>query len=373
MKDEEVKTDKENNYIINIIKPTLNGENKNSNNQNLLSLNGRTPKRKKSKLQDKMQSSYCVKKYINESGSNGAMILKEHNLSKSLKNVNSIESPSRPKNEKKESFSNLENISNIEKVSKNEIKNPHSKFDINHNINYNININNNPNDLLNLLKLTNKLYNDDDHLQKEIPTKKIDINNLTNFDKNLKDDSNKKKLYIQFGLDNRGKRGFQSAIEMETNNNKNKDNFSKYIEVKNEYAKENEDEQKINSSELEENINFYNKNFNNENGVVKSPIIKSKSNKKKKNKNKNKITKETVNKEKCETNQNVRQSINLNKEEIKKNNTIKSNKSKEKVKNIVKEEEIKIDDCNKDEEKKKKKFNFFKCFCCLNSELNDSK
>ena len=37
--------------------------------------------------------------------------------------------------------------------------------------------------------------------------------------------------------------------------------------------------------------------------------------KKKKNKNKNKITKETVNKEKCETNQNVRQSINLNKEE----------------------------------------------------------
>ena len=116
MKDEEVKTDKENNYIINIIKPTLNGENKNSNNQNLLSLNGRTPKRKKSKLQDKMQSSYCVKKYINESGSNGAMILKEHNLSKCLKNVNSIESPLRPGNEKKESFSNLENISNIEKT-----------------------------------------------------------------------------------------------------------------------------------------------------------------------------------------------------------------------------------------------------------------
>ena len=121
--------------------------------------------------------------------------------------------------------------------------------------------------------LRNKLTLKLNKKNKKKKLKKIDINNLANFDKNLKDDSNKKKLYIQ------------SAIEMETNNNKNKDNFSKYIEVKNEYAKENEDEQKINSSELEENINFYNKNFNNENGVVKSPIIKIKSNKKKKNKN----------------------------------------------------------------------------------------
>ena len=55
-----------------------------------------------------MENAYCIKKYRNENGSHGEMILKEFHKAKSVKCPNP-----------KESDSNVENISNNEKNSKN--------------------------------------------------------------------------------------------------------------------------------------------------------------------------------------------------------------------------------------------------------------
>ena len=79
-------------------------------------------------------------------------------------------------------------------------------------VNYNININNNnvnnrQNSILNILKLTSNIYNNDEHLKKDVITKKIDINNIPNIKKselftsgNIDKLIKKKKLIITFGL-----------------------------------------------------------------------------------------------------------------------------------------------------------------------------
>ena len=232
-----------NNYKINIIKVAQNEENINTNNPNLLSINSQTKKRKKT-LQEKMQNSYCIKKYKNESGTGGAKILKELHKAKSLKVMNI-----------KETDSNLEDTSNLGKNSKYEDENKNVSPEKKHNINYNININNsNTNEIFDLLKFTNNLYNGDSHLQKQMPTKKLDINKLSKFDKNFNNDATKIKLFIQFGLKDGKRKSFKSAKYMPRDSN-DATNFSNYIKIKQKQRYENDYDNKIDSSEYEDYTN----------------------------------------------------------------------------------------------------------------------
>ena len=346
----------DNSYKINIIKHSGNEDNINSNNPNALTPHVRAPKRKKSNLQAKMENAYCTKKHINENGSRGALILKEFHKSKSFY----CQTP-------KEAESNIENISNFEKNSKNDNKEKNISPEINHNINYNININNsNTNEILDLLKFTNNLYNKESHLQKEIPTKKLDINNLANFDKNLKNNLPKKKLFIQFGLNNQKRKSYKSAKYI-PKDNKDKTNFSNYLKLKQKQSYENGEENKIDSSGYEENINIKKGNYTSKS--TKNALFKFNSSKSKKNK----IFKNKVIYEEFEGENEKEKSISRSK------NTIKTNKesSKQIKKQLSKiKSEVKIEKSDSDNiiknKKAKYKFKFFKCFCCLNSELNDS-
>ena len=260
-------------YKINIIKPSGNEENTNSNNQNVLTPHVRVPKRKKSSLQAKMENAYCIKKYRNENGYRGEMILKEFHKAKSVKCPNPKESDS--------------NVENNEKNSKNEKEEKNISPEINHNINYNININNsNTNEILGLLKFTNDLYNKESHLQKEIPTKKLDINNLSNFDKNFKNNLPKKKLFIQFGLNNPKRKNYKSEKYIPVDN-KDKTSFSNYLQLKQKQNCENGEDDKIDSSGFEENINIKKGNYTSKstkNVLFKFNGSKSKKTKKLKNK-----------------------------------------------------------------------------------------
>ena len=67
-----------------VINHSGNEDNINSNNPNVLTPHVRAPKRKKSSLQEKMETAYCTKKHINENGSPGSLILKEFHKSKSF-------------------------------------------------------------------------------------------------------------------------------------------------------------------------------------------------------------------------------------------------------------------------------------------------
>lgn len=364
-------------YKINIIKPQeKEEENINPNNTNLLCLNVRTPKRKKSKLQQKMESSYCIKTHKNENGSNGEKILKEFHKSKSVnKNLLIKSSPSLFQNKSINEKSSKNDDENKEYGS---IENQNYIPEIKNSINYNININNsNANELLNILKFTNNLYTDDNHLQKEMPTKKVNINNLSKYDKNFNTGSTKKRLFIQFGMENNKKRkSFKSSNEMPQDNADNKDqktNFSNYLKEQS-YNEDNNYENNRENSDSEDNFNF-NLNKNNINYVKgssksakNSQIIfnKKKNSKKKKikskfNQEKSPIKKEKL-KEKAESVKNVLKLIQTDKQS---NRSIKSIKETPTVKNNDKEENPKKDD--EKENKKKKKFNFCGLLCCLNS------
>ena len=222
-------------YKINIIKPQdKEEENMTPFNSNLLSLNARTPKKIKSKLQQKMENSYCIKTHKNMHGTYGEKILKEFHKSQTINKNHII---------KKSSF--LENKLIDVKSFKNDEENKEDKpnenqnykHEIKNNINYNININNsNANEFLNIIKFTNNLYTGDNHLQKEMPTKKVNINNLSKFDKNFNKDSTKKKLFIQFGLENKKRKSFKTSNEIPQDNVDNKDkktNFTNYMNVQN--------------------------------------------------------------------------------------------------------------------------------------------
>ena len=359
-----------NKYKINIIKCEGNEENTNSNYQNFLSIKTRTPKRKKSSLEAIMKKSYCIKTYKNESGTKGALILKEFHKAKSVKC------------DVKESDSFMENKSNTGKNSKNNSKNEEESkklpSEIKNNINYNININNsNTKEILDLLKFTNNLYNQDGHLQKDIPTKKVDINNLGNFDKNFKSDLTKKKLFIQFGLNNIKRQSYKSTKNI-PRSSKEIPNFSSYIKLKQKQRNEFFDDNKINSNQNEENINVNDDNINKDNYTSKSTHLnksnKNKSKNKKNKKSKKKATKGT----KGDSNQAKRESNSKSKNNSKTKNEIIQNinilnKPISETKKEEKDEETKIDNTNKKEDIKKNKFKFSRCLCCLNQDLNDSK
>ena len=348
---------KNNIYKINIISHSSKEKNKkNINNSNALFLNSQTPNRKKSNLQMKMESAFCTKKYKNENGSSGAKILKELHKSKSLRSIKG-----------KDSDTNLENNSNTVKQSKNEENaNKNISREIKHNINYNININNsNTNEIFDLLKFTNNLYNQEKHLKKEIPTKKLDINNLSKFDKNFNNYLTKKKLFIQFGLNNKRRKSFRSSNEIPKDDNKT--NFSNYLKFKSNQIIENNDE----SNEYEENINKINyiKEYYTSKSTKNAQLIFNKPKIKKNSKIlKNKIIYEQSEKENEKENSKLKQTTKTKKESSK-----KLNKKISKIINVEKKEKEKEAKINTDKKEKKKKFHFLSCFCCLNKELNDSK
>jgi len=341
-----------NNYKINIIRHSGKDENLiNINNPNSLFLDTQTPNRKKSSLQVKMESAFCTKKYKNENGTSGAKILKEFHKSKSLKFAIA-----------KDSESNLEKNTNTVKLSKKEVNTNKENIspEIKHNINYNININNsNTNEIFDLLKFTNNLYNQEGHLQKELPTKKLDINNLSKFDKNFNKDLTKKKLFIQFGLNDVKRKSFKSSNEI-PKDNKDKTNFSNYLKIKQKENFENSE----NSGESEEDMN---NNYNLNRGDFTSKSTKNaqfnfnkmKNKKSKKIKNKIIIYEQIEQEnEKDNSKPKSRQTTKTKKESPKKfSKKISKNKNGGK-------EELKIN--NNDKIEKKKKFNFWNCFCCLN-------
>ena len=340
------------NLKINVVKSQGNEENISQNKKSLALPNQRSPMRKKSSLQVKMANAFCTKKYKNESGSHGAKILKDFHESKSLKNGTP-----------KESDSNLECNTNNLKNSKNDVEEKKEVApEIKHNINYNININNsNTNEILDLLKFTNNLYNKDNHLQKEIPTKKLDINNISKFDKNFNKGLAKKKLYIQFGLNNVKRKSFKSTKDI-PKDNRNKINFSNYIQFKQNQNIENSED----SNEYEENktINISKGNFTSKSSK-KNIFHFNKSKKKKNKKMKSKVIFEQSEKENENSNPKSKRTKNS-----------KKGSSKKFIEQVPqqmveeKEKELKIDN-----DKKEKKYKFNLChrfFCCLNSELNDS-
>ena len=401
-------SNKDNCMKINIIKPSEEEEIVNNfQNPNLLSINSPV-KRRKSILLQKMENSYCIKKYTNENGTHGAKILKEYHKSKTINNPNAKESSSyleyntvtdrgsKNGDEQNQNLSQNQDISQNQDTSQNQspkqnqnkiqnqIQNHNSKQEIKHNINYNININNgNPNDLLNILKLTNNIYSGESHLQKEIPTKKLNINNLTKFDNNFNNNnSTKNKLIIQFGLKNKGRRSYKSSKNFEPSIKK--DTFSNYLNLKGVNEDEVLYENKIESSESDENnkINEYEHNITNNMGNVSSKSEKNsrfifhkpnrKKSKSKFKKDKNKKLKKT----KKESSKNTRKSSKSYKfnNDINKNNNI-SNKIINTIKEGENNEENKIDNSNlknekeknENEKKKKNKFRFCNFFCCLNS------
>ena len=341
-----------NSYKINIIRHSGKEENIiNVNNPNSLFHDSQTPNRKISSLQVKMESAFCTKKYKNENGTSGAKILKEFHKSKSLK----CAIP-------KDSESNLEINTNTVKQSKKEVNTntPNISPEIKHNINYNININNsNTNEIFDLLKFTNNLYNQEGHLQKELPTKKLDINNLSKFDKNFNKDLTKKKLFIQFGLNDIKRKSFKSSNEI-PKDNKDITNFSNYLKIKQKEINENGED----SNESEESIN---NNYNLNRGDYTSKSTKNaqfnfnrpKNKKSKKIKN-NKTIHEQIEQENEKDNSKPksRQTTKTKKESSK-----KFSKQISIIKNGGKEEDLKV---NNDKKEKKKKFNLWSCFCCLN-------
>ena len=417
-------SNKDNCMKINIIKPSDGEESINNiKSPNLLSLNLRTQKRKKSGVRQKMENSLCTKKYTNEHGTHGANILKEYHKSKTIIKPNAKESSSNLENntltdncsknvdEQKSNMSQNQDISQNQDTSQNQspsqnqkiqnrIQNHNAKQEIKHNINYNININNsNPNDLLNILKLTNNIYSGESHLQKEIPTKKLNINNLTKLDNNFNNnDSTKNKLIIQFGLKNKDRKSFKSSKNVKSNIKKT--SFSNYLNLKGDNEDEMVYENKIESSESDENnkINEHEHEHNNtHNFIIGNTSSKSEKNsllifnkpkrKKSRSKFKSDKNKKVKNKIKKESSKNTRKSSKSNKtnkdinkdinkiNNIAKNqiNTIKEedNNEENKIENSnIKNNNENDNEKNEEENKKKKKNKFRLCsfFCCLNSE-----
>ena len=187
----------------------------------------------------------------------------------------------------------------------------------------------------------------------------MDINNLSKFDKNFNKDLTKKKLFIQFGLNDVKRKSFKSSNEI-PKDNKDKTNFSNYLKIKQKENFENSE----NSGESEEDMN---NNYNLNRGDFTSKSTKNaqfnfnkmKNKKSKKIKNKIIIYEQIEQEnEKDNSKPKSRQTTKTKKESPKKfSKKISKNKNGGK-------EELKIN--NNDIKEKKKKFNFWNCFCCLN-------
>ena len=243
---------------------------------------------------------------------------------------------------------------------------PIKKNDINNNIN------NNNNDFSNIIQFNNKLYENDRHLNKLLISKKIEINVKNNtpnnqFFINLGSDKFNNNVNIikeNNGIDTSFKskkisdNSPRKRLSIEYNKSKEKSIFSNYlnIKLKNSPKKERGDE----SNKINNNIdnNYNNKNYK----TNKDGDITSKS-------NNNFMSKAKTLKS---------QILDLpEKKKIKKNISIKTNKSKARKLDSLNSIKLHDDDILKKENTKNKnnsknKNKIFCLFCCLNSAQNDS-
>ena len=381
----------------------------NNNKQNKLLLSP-TSKRRKSKNEDE----------INKMMLDCSFRSKKITLSKSVKKDNPIDSPKSPRptnfinnlqktttiKEKDKKFDRYNNKDEEKLYNKSNIS-PKRRISVNYN-NNNFNNSNkkskNENSYLNILKYTRNIYENDEHLKKQMLTKKIDINDLANMKKNNLFISNrinnknfqKKKIIISFGLNenenpiilqegyNKNLKSFKRKISSATkggpsnelSKSKEKSSFSNFLKFNQKSSnreKEGESSRNYNKKNFENNLMEDNsiKNFK----PNKGGDLTSKSSKfyltaktiKTKNMNSVKILEEKndKNKNKLKSNQKENKTKNQKKE------SINSNKNQTNDFDILKKESPKNKE-NKIENninKKKKKFWFF---CCLNFKENDS-
>ena len=266
--------------------------------------------------------------------------------------------------------------------------------------------------IINLFKMTDNLYANDEHFQKNL-LKKSNIKNKNHSSNIIKNNNNlmsgrinslhqKKKLIITFGLNEDNKNNLKNSyaensdanlhfkrklsfinkgVDSELIKSKEKSNFSYYLKLKEKCgspSKENNEETNCNHN----NNNINNTNQKNENHKMNVLHI-CHTNKEKNNTKKNKQffrekTNKTVKnvesqkkikeeeKEKEETNIRSKKSNNILKENSKKTNSSKNNNKTQ----------IPDDDVEIPKKKNQKKQNNLKtkfCFlCCLTNKLNDS-
>ena len=371
MNDSDNKNNSPHNYYkINIIKPQEKEEtiNLKLNNQNLLTFLG-SPKRKKSKIHEKMENSFCIKKYKNEYGAHGEKILKEfHKSHKSQTIKNSIIDKTALLRENK-SISVMTEKNDIE--DDNIIEKSITKSEKKNSINFNININNNnTNEILNIIKFINNLYTDDNHFQKKKPIKTLSIKYLPKINKNSINNSPKKKVSVQFRLESHRKKTIKSSNEIQPHNIYIKDqkiDFDNCLNLDQKYKKE----KSIGFFEIERDTKFNNKNCSSKSlKSYQSIFNKSIKSKKKRSKSKfNPDKKSNINKEKkrqeFEVFKNTLQSNETDKQNNKSTKTKKETPTKKSNDKEEKKEAPKIN--NDDNNKKKRKYNFCNLFCCLNS------
>ena len=272
-------------------------------------------------------------------------------------------------------------------------------------INYNLQINhNNPgkkDSLINMLRYANTLYEDDDHLKKDLLTKKIDMNNFSNTKRNselfmsgrINHLFQKKKLIISFGLKEQNdnlnqnkensnimpafKRKISSISKGRSSNEvKDKKTFSNYLQINQKFKTPNKEKEKDKDKEKrdqEKNHSHKNNdgnkiNNNNSNRIYKANKdgdITSKGSKfyllrEKTYKIKNNCVKilEETNNDLVKTNQ---------KNKSKKKENINNNKNPTHDFDITKRESSQKEKDNIN--KKKKKICFL---CCFNPKESDS-
>ena len=325
-------------------------------NNNMDVLENKSPiKMKISKLPKKIQSSYKEKKY-NYLLNNQNIINKSFHKSNSI-NIKIPENDIKIINDKNQKYK----TSKFEDLNSNNTR---------QNINYNINVNNNnnQNNIINILKLTKNIYEEEEHFKKDYIQKKISSNNLSKFIKKSFD-SSKNIIHpnLNIGL-NANKR--KDTEEINKSRIKKMSKSSKFIGKK--VTKKNiinliQIEQKYNNDDLSSfNLNEESKNINNktnQNNTINDNQIEQKKN------NNNKFKKSKTFKKKKSKKKSSKKCI-----ELKSNKSIKTIKSSNKsinqifkLKNKKNEEVSKENDFN-NYNKKNKLFKFVNFLCCLNSK-----
>ncbi len=246
------------------------------------------------------------------------------------------------------------------------------------------------NNLSNLLKFTNNLYNNDEHLNKGIITKKIDMNNFPNTRKNsmilssgkCNNIFHKKKLIISFGLNDPNKdknnayeKLFLRKVSNSSNkrNNCHKNSFSNYLTIKK--KKSPSKERKMESNQTIHKINIYgnmvnatsNKNNNKKKIKLFNSIINNDGDKTSKSSKYNFSRAKTFKPKKIINEKILEESIPITKTKTK--NYSKLNFHKSKIIETNKNDMLETKNTSPNNKNIKTKKNNF--FCCLNCRTND--
>jgi hypothetical protein len=364
MNNNDNKTNKESSYKINIIKP-LEEDAKSANARDNITLN-----------HNLLVSPSVQKRNSFQGNIDSSLIEKNNNEEKNIVVTNFS-----PNNNKKKIIASKSiNIAKLLDISKNKLGSLGNKKRINNNI---INVkNSSQKDVMNLLKFTNNIYQKDEHLNKGMLTKKLNINEISNLDNTYFSPSSnqnfKKKLIIQFNSGDKIRKPsneeslkrlvnkMSKSSKMLRRSNDEKINFSNFLILKQNNQKENmSDSSSKNIEDIIFNSNF---RFNSGDCTTKTPKnFHFKFNQYKFFK-KNKSKKKTKKKEKKGKQKKSSKSI-------KNNNTINNQilEIKNEIINIKQKDVISKDDENKiKKEQKKPFFKFCNLLCCWNSKLNDS-